>query len=324
MKQKWIKVVLRKEIDKWLTSIEDLEVRRIAGENTIVTGGAIVNMLMAQPVNDYDVYFRSQESALRVAQYYVSKYLENPSARIKRAMDENKVVVRAEAHEDHVRIIVKSAGVAEAGEPEVLGGEPAADVVAPDGREYQYFEATDGSQAAEYVTEVAQTADRAAQETKGQYRPVFLTTNAITLSDKVQLVMRFCGEPEEIHKNYDFVHCTSYWKSWDDELVCSNEALSSILAKELVYVGSKYPVCSLIRLRKFLAREWRITAGQIVKMAWQVSELDLTKMEVLQDQLTGVDAAYFGELIGALKKEGFGAGKPVDSTYIMELIDRIF
>jgi hypothetical protein len=46
------------------------------------------------------------------------------------------------------------------------------------------------------------------------YRPVFLTTNAITLSDDVQLVIRFYGTPGEIHDVYDFEHCKCYWCSW--------------------------------------------------------------------------------------------------------------
>src|SRR3546814_17023564 len=130
------------------------------------------------------------------------------------------------------------------------------------------------------------------------YRPVFMSTNAITLSDKIQIVLRFYGEADAIHENYDFVHCTNYWTSKDANLTLRQPALESLLCKELRYVGSKYPVCSVIRLRKFIRRGWVINAGQILKMMMQVSELDLTNPAVLQDQLTGVDSAYFIEQIG--------------------------
>ena len=50
---------------------------------------------------------------------------------------------------------------------------------------------------------------------KPKYRPVYLTSNAITLSDQIQIVIRFWGEVEEIHKNYDFAHCTCAWSSWE-------------------------------------------------------------------------------------------------------------
>src|SRR5690606_18878685 len=122
--------------------------------------------------------------------------------------------------------------------------------------------------------------------TKPKYRPVFLSSNAITLSNKLQLILRFYGEPDEIHKNYDFVHCTSYYDHKDKQLTLRPEALEAILTKELRYVGSLYPLCSIIRLRKFIARGWTINAGQILKMALQLSKMDLTKPEILQDQLT--------------------------------------
>nr|MCU0343906.1 T9SS type A sorting domain-containing protein [Ignavibacterium sp.] len=44
-----------------------------------------------------------------------------------------------------------------------------------------------------------------------KYRPVFISENAITLSDKVQLVIRFYGTPAEIHDNYDYAHCMCYF-----------------------------------------------------------------------------------------------------------------
>lgn len=162
---------------------------------------------------------------------------------------------------------------------------------------------------------------------KPKYRPLFISANAITLSHGVQLVMRFVGEPEVIHKFYDFIHCTCYWKSWDGELVLPAAALEAILTKELRYVGSLYPLCSIIRIRKFVARGWQINAGQILKMCFQLNGLDLKDLAVLEDQLTGVDAFYFMQVIERLKekqKEDGGEPKPIDSTYLMSIIDRMF
>src|SRR3546814_2527635 len=88
--------------------------------------------------------------------------------------------------------------------------------------------------------------------------------------------MRFYGEADAIHENDDVVHCTNDWTSKDANLTLRQPALESLLCKELRYVGSKYPVCSVIRLRKFIRRGWVINAGQILKMMMQVSELDLT------------------------------------------------
>lgn len=165
----------------------------------------------------------------------------------------------------------------------------------------------------------------AEDDTKQDYRPIFLTSNAITLSNKIQLVIRFFGSPEEIHKNYDFVHCTNYWYSKTGELVLNQAALESLLSKELHYVGSKYPLCSLIRTRKFIKRGWNINAGQYLKMAMQLNELNLRDVEILEEQLIGVDITYFQMLIKALnERKEKDKDFVYDSGYIATIVDRIF
>jgi hypothetical protein len=200
--------------------------------------------------------------------------------------------------------------------------------------EYQYFETrSDDAEAGEYISDVMddpgtiqdtyEEIEEMAQntETKPKYRPVFVSTNAITLSNKIQLVLRFYGEANSIHENYDFIHCTNYWTSKDNNLVLQKSALESLLSKELFYVGSKYPVCSVIRLRKFIKRGWTINAGQILKILMQVSALNLTSIPVLQDQLTGVDCAYFLQVIKKLKEKD---ARKVNYAYLIEIIDRMF
>lgn len=318
MKAKTIKSAIRAKINKWLDSITDEGVRKLASENTIVTGGCIVSFLTQQKINDYDVYFRTKEAARAVAEYYVARFKNNPPPKFKDSGREVEIWV--EDKDDHLRVVVKSQGIA---------SENGSD-------DYQYFEAQPDEQGEEFianvtanVTEADEVPIGATEDPKGQgaYRPIFLSGNAITLSGHVQLVLRFIGEPEQIHTYYDFIHCTCYWKSWDGELVLPQAALEAIITKELRYVGSKYPLCSIIRIRKFTARGWTINAGQILKMVMQLQDLDLRDVNVLQDQLTGVDAAYFMQVIDRLKKkqeqEGT-VGQPIDSTYLVSLIDKLF
>lgn len=310
MKKKTIKSVIAKKMNEWWASIEDEKVRDLAEKNTIVTGGSIASMLLREQVNDFDVYFRTKEAAKTIAEYYVKRF------EIKKK-DGIPCEIYVLDEKERIKIVVKSAGIA---------SEQGTD------KPYEYFEGSEQGRGTEYVSEVMQdpgqivdtqeTTEAAALHDEGQpYRPVFLSTNAITLSKHVQLVLRFYGEPEDIHKNYDFVHCTNYWTSWDGELVLKQAALESLLAKELQYVGSKYPICSLFRLRKFIKRDWTINAGQILKIALQVSELDLTDVEVLEDQLVGVDVAYFIEVINKVKAND---PEKVNSAYLVEIIDRMF
>jgi hypothetical protein len=162
-------------------------------------------------------------------------------------------------------------------------------------------------------------------ELKPKYRPVFFSTNAITLSDKIQLVIRFYGEPQQIHENYDFVHCTCCYSFYDNTLTLPQRALEAIINKELFYVGSRYPVCSIIRTRKFLARGWTINAGQYLKMCLQVSALNLLDLEVFKDQLAGVDSAYFNKAIEYIQKSREeNPDLAIDNSYLFDVINRIF
>ena len=320
MKARIIRMSLARKFDSFLGSIEDESLRLLVKDNTIITGGCIVSLLQNEDVNDYDVYFRTREVAYLVAKYYIGKFLENPPTTFKN--DAGKVVnVSIGEEEDRVRIIIKSAGII--GENE--------------NNEYQYFETLTEQQADEAQGQFIDTAIRNANDADDQsgkklesseepaklkkYRPVFITSNAITLTNKMQIVMRFFGEPDQIHENYDFVHCCNYWTSWDRKLTLRPEAIEAILTKDLRYVGSKYPICSMIRSRKFIKRGWNINAGQFVKMAWQISQLDLTDLKVLQEQLIGVDAAYFRQLIEVLEKKDH---QKVDGAYLMSIIDKVF
>ncbi|MEG1774194.1 MAG: hypothetical protein RR320_05010, partial [Oscillospiraceae bacterium] len=158
-----------------------------------------------------------------------------------------------------------------------------------------------------------------------RYRPRYFSTNAISLSDKIQLVIRFYGSVEDIHQNYDFVHCTCSYDYKENKVNLPVRALEAIINKELYYVGSKYPLCSIIRTRKFISRGWTINAGQYLKMALQLNELDLKDFNVFKDQLAGVDSAYFAEAIESIaaRKER-DPDFQVDNTYLFEVINRIF
>jgi len=311
MKTKTIRRVLRNKINSWLESIENEDVRRLAARDVLVTGGSIASMFLGEDVNDYDLYFKTLETTQAVAEYYVDQFKKNPPTKHKNSQEVADLNTLVD-NEGRVKIVVKSAGIAG-----VRGAE-----------EYQYFEqVTDEDSAADYVEQVADVAlgnENSTSKSK-KYRPVFLSSNAITLSGQIQIVIRFYGDVRTIHENYDFVHCTCSYDYSAHELYLPNEALECLLARELRYKSSKYPLCSIIRTKKFVARGWKINAGQFVKMAFELNALDLTNVSVLEDQLTGVDDAYFHELIACLKAEqDKRGGKPVDSTYLMEVIGRIF
>jgi hypothetical protein len=311
MNRKTINKIISKKHEDFLKSITDENVRKLVDKNSIITGGSIVSLLLNETVKDFDYYFVDKETCKAVAEYYVNKFIELHPDWEKNNTKTCKPEVREE--DDRIKIFVKSAGIA--GEGSENG--------------YEYFESLPDQQAQEYVEKIISEADdtdsKPLDDVKEKYRPVYMSENAITLSDKVQLVIRFYGEAEEIHKNYDFVHCTNYWTSKDRKLTLLPNALEAILTKQLYYQGSLYPVCSVIRTRKFIKQGWHINAGQFLKMCFQISELDLKDINILQEQLTGVDAAYFFQVIEyCKKKQEEDKDFKITAPYLVSIIDKIF
>ena len=156
-----------------------------------------------------------------------------------------------------------------------------------------------------------------------KYFPAFFSSNAITLKGKIQLIIRFYGKPDKIHENFDFVHCTNYWSSHNRKLVLNELALESILTKQLYFNNSVFPVSTLFRIRKFMRRGFNISAGEVFKIAYKVSKLNLDDTATLEEQLVGVDSAYFSSFIFEIRKVK-AAGNNVDETVVGKLIDKIF
>lgn len=312
MNRKTIKKILSKKHEDFLASIDDEEVKKLVNNNSIITGGSIVSLLLNENVKDFDYYFTNKETCKAVAEYYVKKFTQLHPEWEKENSEAGLPIVKEE--DDRIKILVKSAGIV--GEGSEQG--------------YEYFESLPDQQAQEYVKKVITEADETDSQplensAKEKYRPVYMSTNAITLSDKVQLVIRFYGEAEEIHKNYDFAHCTNYWTSKDKKLTLQPHALEAILTKQLYYQGSLYPVCSVIRTRKFIKQGWHINAGQFLKMCFQISELDLKDIKILEEQLVGVDQAYFMDLINYCKKrQEEDKDFKITMPYIVSIVDKIF
>lgn len=335
-KKSGIKKELKAKITDWIESIEDESVRELIKKHTIVTGGSIASMLLGEKVNDYDVYFRNIETAEAVSNYYVHKFCNANKNANKNGIEYIPEVQRRLYYKDTNIPLVdpynRSPGdykVLEqeklsfienhdSVEPRLLIWMKSAGVAAEDQDDYQYFEMLGESETQEFAESLMKDIG---DKDRPKYRPVFLSQNAITLSDKVQIVIRFHGEPHEIHNNYDFIHAMNYYDYGSDTLVLKPEALEALLSRTLIYRGSLYPVASVFRTKKFIERGWRITAGEQLKMMWQISELDLTDFNTIREQLCGVDMAYMYQLIEVIKDTD---PEKINSAYIAAIIERVF
>jgi hypothetical protein len=332
MKKKTINAVITKKFNEWLESIGDEEVKKLVKKNTVITGGCIASMINNEKVNDYDVYFTNKETVLAVAKYYIGKFKE-----IKPVGPVIKLFTTDDFAEPNSKIsqwyakfnVPKLDDVAESEKPSLEDAALAdfykmGSLNKEEGRVFIYIGSKGIAAEKEIDLEDCENpldegVEDTEDKTKPKYRPVFFSSNAITLSDKIQIVTRFYGSAEQIHSNFDYVHATNYWTSEDDKVVFSIEAYEACHNKELIYVGSKYPVCSLFRMRKFIARGFTMTAGEILKIAMNINEFDLTNVLVLRDQLIGVDSVYFMSLIDSIKNK-----EKIDRLYLTAIINKMF
>lgn len=302
MKTKTIKKVLNSKIQDWVNSVDDKDVKQAILDGAIVTRGSIASLLLKEEVNDFDIYFKTKETLRTVCEYYckdngieiydgVQAKREYDSIQYSEvgSEDENlsrKAVFLKDIEPDRIKLYTGPIGHYKT--------DP-----------LKFKKDNDGKQV--------------------PYQVSFISPNAISLTDKLQIVVRFWGSVEEIHKNYDFVHATNYYDVKEGKLVLHNKALESLLTRELYYIGSLYPLTSVIRSKKFIQRKWTITAGTQLKMLYQVSQLDLNDIKVLEEQLIGVDIAYFAKLIGILKHvQTKEPNFTIDYNWLAEMIDQVF
>ena len=177
MKSSTIKLVLKQKLDDMLKSILDKKVVDAIKADVIVSGGAIASMLAGEKINDYDLYFRTRETARLVAKYYVDLFnltnslsttaMRSCNPQIK---DEMRFNVKG-IEENRIVIFMQSSGVAS--EKQI---------------EYDYFESRSEVSADEFMDsistnplETAQELHQISKDKKSPYRPVFFSENAITL-----------------------------------------------------------------------------------------------------------------------------------------------
>lgn len=311
MDKRTIARVLKRKHNEFVKSIKSEKVRDLVDKNSIITGGSIASMLLGEKVNDFDYYFTDIETVKAVAAYYCQQFAKRNKAKSTKVGRD--LTPKVKVDNNRVRIFIKSAGVVSESK---------------DTRDYEFFENCPeeiGENWVDLISNLDEINSEAVEKEKPPYRPIYFTSNAITLSNNVQLIVRFYGDADAIHENFDFVHCTNYWVSATGKVTLRQPALESLLSKQLYYVGSKYPLCSVFRTRKFIKRGWHINAGQYVKMAFQISQLDLTDINTLEDQLVGVDNAYFQQLIQWFrKKQEKDPDFKITQPYVMSVVDKIF
>jgi hypothetical protein len=297
MKVKTINKVIKKKMEDWLSTITDEVLTIEVRENILLSGGSIASMLLKEDINDFDIYIQDHSVLLKLAKHY--------------AKFNDLTVLDGNNREHYLGLLPPEENYTD----KPYGNTSFMAVMYKSLHPGQVKLQIDGAGIAIANEDIEE------QKAKGKkYFPIFYSQNAISLSDDIQIVLRFSGTAEQIHESFDFIHATNYW-TYKDGLVTNIRALESLLTKELRYQGSKYPLTSVIRMKKFITRQWTINAGEILKMLFQISDLDLKNPVILEEQLIGVDIAYFSQLINIIRDT-----KPekLTNSYLVQLIDKVF
>jgi hypothetical protein len=306
MQLKTIKKIITAKMEEWLSTIEDKALQAKVRKNIVVSGGCITALLQKVPVNDFDVYIQDMDVLVALAKYYFG----GTNGGDNQVWDGRKkdMLVKNFCESKRNYREAEHKGVVEGFAWDQSEAAVRLKTLQPDQVKLNI-------QSAGIRYDQAET-----NKENKKYQVAFLSQNAISLTDDVQIVLRFSGTVENIHKTFDFIHATNYF-TFAEGVVLNMEALQSIITKSLVYQGSLYPLTSIIRMKKFILRGWTINAGEILKIMFQISELDLRNIEVLEQQLIGVDIAYFAKLIEVLRNSG---KEDFTSAYLSSLIDKVF
>jgi hypothetical protein len=304
MQRKTINKRIKNKMEEWLATLPENLSKKVR-PNIVVSGGSIASMFLREDVNDYDVYLMDMDVLFELCKFYGDKHDVG-------TLDGRK---RDQMLQDE------------------YGWTP--------GEPVPTFQEEGDYQSERFVRLRSLRNDQIKMDTgtgkrinqtkntneNGETIPFsvkFISPNAISLNNDVQVVCRFSGSVEDIHRTFDFIHATNYF-TFETGVVTNIQALESLLTKQLKYQGSLYPVTSIIRAKKFIKRGWNIGAGEYLKIMFQISELMLTDPVVLEDQLIGVDVAYFGMLIDILKaKYEKEPDFKLTSPYLNEVIDKVF
>lgn len=139
------------------------------------------------------------------------------------------------------------------------------------------------------------------------------TRNAFTILGyekfpcSVQLIKNHVGLPEDMISDFDFIHCKAYYDFKTKMLTEPQNFLDVVANKTLIYCKNPRPINSLLRMNKFVERGWKIQNFEIIKIAVDITELNLKDPESLAEILNNLTPQKM-EQLGVNPKEIPSAG----------------
>lgn len=180
---------------------------------------------------------------------------------------------------------------------------------------------------ASYVKTSAYLRDN--ENNKHGYELRVSTDNADSFHNKkensiIQLIKmpHLFSNPLDIIKEFDFTVCMGAYSFLDNQFYLHKEFLKHNAQRRLIFnPQSKYPICALYRVRKYLKRNYTISGGEIVKIGLAINNLNLETYADLRNQLYGIDTLILQELTDLLMSDEYKDRK-FDFLETIDLIDK--
>lgn len=121
----------------------------------------------------------------------------------------------------------------------------------------------------------------------------------------VQLIKTVYGKIYDIMDQFDYTACLAGYDINSDNFEFPQEFLIHNSQKKLVFTGNtKFPICSMFRIKKYLKRGYNINGIEMIKIALAINNLNLKNYGDLKAQLEGIDTYMLKDLTAEFFDKG--------------------
>jgi len=120
----------------------------------------------------------------------------------------------------------------------------------------------------------------------------------------VQCIQKVHGEPHDVLELFDFTIISAAYRPADRAFILHDDFLRDLAARRLIYIPGDYPISSLWRIKKYLARGFKIPATELIRLALTIHGIKLETYEDLRAQLEGIDMLFLKTLIDSVAAKG--------------------
>ena len=168
-------------------------------------------------------------------------------------------------------------------------------------------------------------ANKNAKKRKNEFS--FISKNAMSLDNGIQLIFRFVGQPEEVFSTFDYEHCKVAWQAKAlgltlGETTFYGKSLDSLAKNELVYSGNtRFVLSALSRLNKFIKRGWGIAPSSLLSLAISASKVNWSDKHQLEEELLGIygiDPQVLTEILSLAQSD-----KKIDLDKVIEMLGEV-